>query len=199
MTIKQHPPSPLIAPQGFQKRDAGRDLIDDENFTLSPIFCVKILTRTLSKYRDSQMQLPQNSHKDMEPAEYMWREDCVAANLDVKGSVAGFFETMRFFAVGGVDCYFVAAGLEGEGDVYDEAFGAADAQVWVDDCYRGWHFGESVWSMLDVLYSDSTTRIFVPDTELSTDKLSATSNTMDKAKKATSLMNTEHELFKAVI
>lgn len=50
---------------------------------------------------------------------------------------------MARVAVGGVDDDFVAAGLEGEGHVDDEAFCTANAKVWVNYCYVGglaWHF-----------------------------------------------------------
>lgn len=80
------------------------------------------------------MQLPQYRAEDLEAAEERGGEDCVAADADVEGTVwASFVEAVGGVAVGGVDCDGVAEGLEGEGGVEDEAFGAADAEVGVEE------------------------------------------------------------------
>ena len=86
------------------------------------------------------MQLPEYGAEDLEmAAEEGGGEESVAADADVESAVAGFVETVRGVAVGGEDCDGVAEGLEGEGCVEDEAFGAADAEVGVEEYYA---FGE---------------------------------------------------------
>ena len=82
-----------------------------------------------------QMQLSQNRHKHMEPTAQMRRKQRIPAHAHVERPVARLVEAVRGVAVGGVDGYAVAAGLQGEGEVDDEAFGAADAEVGVDYCY----------------------------------------------------------------
>lgn len=66
-------------------------------------------------------------------------EDGIPAHAHVQRAVARLVEAMRGVAVRGVDGDFVAAGLQREGDVDDQAFGAADAEVGVDYCYVGGH------------------------------------------------------------
>ena len=82
-----------------------------------------------------QMQLSQNRHEHMEPPAQMRREERITAHAHIERPVARLVEAVRGVAVRGVDCHAVAAGLEGEGKVDDEAFGAADAEVGVDYCY----------------------------------------------------------------
>ena len=67
----------------------------------------------------------------------MRREERITAHAHIERPVARLVEAVRGVAVGGVDGYAVAAGLQGEGEVDDEAFGAADAEVGVDYCYVG--------------------------------------------------------------
>lgn len=79
----------------------------------------------------------------MRPPHHTPRKECIPAHAHIERSIARLVEAMARVAVGGVDGDFVAAGLEGEGDVDDEAFCAADAEVRVDYCYVGglaWHF-----------------------------------------------------------
>lgn len=79
------------------------------------------------------MQLAQDREQDLEAAEERGREDSVATDADVEGAVAGFIEAVRRVPVGGEDGDGVAEGLEGEGGVEDEALGAADAEVRVEE------------------------------------------------------------------
>lgn len=75
----------------------------------------------------------------MEPPQKQRRENRVSAKPYVKCAIARFFETMRRIAVGCVYRYLMAAVLEGERHVDDEALGAADAEVGVDyDDVRSW-------------------------------------------------------------
>lgn len=81
------------------------------------------------------MQLAERGAQDLAaPAEHGGGDDGVAADADVEGPVgAGIVEAVGGVAVRGVDCDGVAEGLEGEGGVEDEAFGAADAEVRVEE------------------------------------------------------------------
>lgn len=79
------------------------------------------------------MQLAQDGEQDLEAAEDGGGEEGVAADADVEGAVAGFVEAVRRVPVGGEDGDRVAEGLEREGGVEDEALGAADAEVRVEE------------------------------------------------------------------
>lgn len=82
------------------------------------------------------MQLPQHSAEDLAaPAGERkgGRDQAIAAHAHVEGAVTGFVEAVRRVPVRGVDCDAVAEGLEGEGGVEDEALGAADAEVGVEE------------------------------------------------------------------
>lgn len=79
------------------------------------------------------MHLARNGHEDVEPAAEVRGKNRVAADAHVEGPVAGLLEAVRLVAVGGVNRDAVAAVLEGQGHVEDQTFGAAYAEVRVDD------------------------------------------------------------------
>ena len=65
-------------------------------------------------------------------------------------TIAGFVEAVRRVAVGGEDRDAVAELLEADGGVEDEALGAADAEVWVEeyDALALGHYGGCVWGRI---------------------------------------------------
>lgn len=63
----------------------------------------------------------------------MCGEHCISPDTNIEGPIARFLETMCFVSVGGVDRYAVSAVLESECRIDNEPFGAADAQIWMDD------------------------------------------------------------------
>lgn len=67
----------------------------------------------------------------------MRRKGRIPTHSYVQRAIARLLEAVRGVPVRGVDGDSVAAGLQGEGDVDDEAFGATDTEVWVDYCYVG--------------------------------------------------------------
>jgi hypothetical protein len=63
----------------------------------------------------------------MKPPEYMGRKYRVPTHTNIKCAIARLFKAMRLVAVGGVDCHPVAAVLQGQRNIDDEAFRAANA------------------------------------------------------------------------
>ncbi|KAL9032097.1 MAG: hypothetical protein Q9214_008111, partial [Letrouitia sp. 1 TL-2023] len=122
MAIEQHlrplPPPP-------QQRYPRRQLIHEK----------RIRRRQLPAPRNGhdQVQLAQDREQDLEAAEERGGEEGVAADADIDGAVAGLVEAVRRVPVGGEDDDGVAEGLEREGGVEDEALGAADAEVRVEE------------------------------------------------------------------
>lgn len=73
----------------------------------------------------------------MQPPQQPRRKDRIPPHADVQRAIAGFFEAVRLIPVRRVDGDAVAAVLQRDGDVDDEALGTADAEVRMDDDHIG--------------------------------------------------------------
>lgn len=83
------------------------------------------------------MQLPQDRHQQMQPSQHPRRKDCIPTHADVQRAIARLLEAVRLVPVRRVDDDAVAAVLERDGDVDDEALGAANAEIGMNDDHIG--------------------------------------------------------------
>lgn len=86
-----------------------------------------------NRYGHEEVELPCYGAEDREARELRGGEESVAADAHVEGAIAGFVEAVLGVAVGGEDCDFVAEVLQAYCGVDDEALGAADAEVGVEE------------------------------------------------------------------
>lgn len=107
-----------------QQRQAGAELVDEEAVGLE----VGELAREDGDLQD-EVYLAEDGAEDGEARQDRLRHDGVAADADVEGAVAGFVEAVTRVAVAREDDDSVAALLQANGGVHDQALGAADAQI----------------------------------------------------------------------
>lgn len=107
-----------------QQRQAGAELVDEEAVGLE----VGELAREDGDLQD-EVYLAEDGAEDGEARQDRRRHDGVAADADVESAVAGFVEAVTRVAVAREDDDSVAALLQANGSVHDQALGAADAQI----------------------------------------------------------------------